>query len=154
MRVNRLTGATIVLGMILAFGTGARPVAAEQELERALGASTAVALYEMQMVLGLSADGFAKKVYTAEQMETLIGEQKGFVKNLDKELSALLKLDSVTEADKKSLKEMSDCLALMGATADALLAYVKDSSDKNADKFQEARKASHAALAELMGLDK
>lgn len=154
MRLNRWPGVTMVLATIVALGSGARPAQAEQEVERALGAAAATALYEVQMVLGLSADAFAKKVYTAEQMETMIGEQTNLLKNLDKELSKLQKLESVTEADKKSLKEMSDCIAKLQDTAEALQDYVKDSSDENAEAYQEARKASYAALADLMGLEK
>jgi len=154
MSFTRMSGFTIVLGMMLGLGTGARPVQAEETFEEALGAATGMALYEVQMVLGLSADAFAKKVYDQEQMKTIVAEQKSMMEILNKYLEALRKLDSTSEDDKKSLQAMSDCIEKLKATAEALLAYVNDSSDENADAWQVKRKASYAAISDLLGLDK
>lgn len=153
MRNNRWAGLVIVLGMMVGFGAGARPAQAEASLEEALGAATAVAMYNAQMVLGLSADAFAKKVYDEETMKTVVGEQKTLLTNLDKHLAGLRKLDSISAEDKKALKSLSDCLAKLQQTADALLEYVEEQSDVNAEDYQTKRKASYAAIAEVMGLE-
>lgn len=154
MRQNRWAGLAIVIGMMAGFGAAARPAQAEESLEQSLGAATAFALYDVQMVIGLTADAFAKKVYEAETVNEIVGEQKTMMTNLDKHLAGLRKLDSISAEDKKALKSLSECIALLQETADALLEYVEDQSDENAEEFQTARKASHAALAEIMGLDK
>jgi hypothetical protein len=133
----------------------ARQAAAEEPvtMEEAFGFTLGISLYNVQIVLGISADAFAKDVYTADEMTTIINEQISMLDNLGKYLNKLAALKTVSAADKSSMKEGSGCVDKLTATANALSAYVADPSQDNADVYQTKRKASYAAISVLLGLD-
>lgn len=122
--------------------------------EEAFGAASAGLLYNVQVVIGIAADAYSKDVYTAEEMDSIIGEQKTIIETLIDYTGKLMNLPKVSGNDKKSLADMNDCMGKLTNTADALLAYVADPSDDNANRFQDKRKASYDSLAELLGLNK
>jgi hypothetical protein len=148
--------AMIVFGIALPLMMAAQSARAADAVsfEEAYGATAGLSLYNIQVVLGLSADAFEKEVYTAEQMNDIVGEQKTVLVTLSDYMVKLQALKTTSAADKKSLKEMDAVTAKLTATAESLLAYVADSSTENAEDFQTKRKASYASIAELLGLEK
>lgn len=152
--MNPIRCATAVLVVLLGLGAAARPACAEETVEEALGAASGMALYEAQMVLGLSADAFAKKVYDEKTMAAIISEQKTLLKNLDRHLENLLDEESVSKDDKKAIRKLRACISRLNETADALQDFVDDSSQENAEAWQEKRKASYAEIADLLGIEK
>ncbi len=131
------------------------PVAeAPVSFEEAFGAASAGLLYNIQVVIGIAADAFYKDVYSVEEMNNIIGEQKTIIGTLSDYSDKLIKLDKITTSDKQSIGEMKACTEKLNETADALLAYVADPSDDNANAFQDKRKASYDTLSELLGLGK
>ncbi|HOX27997.1 MAG TPA: hypothetical protein PLQ76_02455 [bacterium] len=134
----------------------ARPALAEASasFEEAFGAASAFAMYNTQVVLGITADAFVKSVYSSEEAKTIVSEQKTSVGILGDYVKKLLELSTVNDSDKKYLKGIQVCLDKLSETADALTAYIDNQSDENAGDFDTKRKASYDSIAELPGLDK
>jgi hypothetical protein len=156
MRKHFMGIALIIIGVALPllFTAQSAKAADTVSFEEAYGATAGLGLYNIQVILGLSADAFEKEVYAAEQMNDIVGEQKTILTTLSDYMVKLQGLKTTSAADKKSLKDMNAVATKLTETADSLLAYVADSSVENAEDFQTKRKASYAALADLLGLEK
>ena len=123
-------------------------------IEEALGAAVGAALYNTQVVIGITADSFTKQVYTSDETKTIVKEQKSLLNTLGSYASALIDNPSVEEADKAAMRDILACIGKLNSTADALIAYVDDASDANAQDFQTKRKDSYKSISDLLGLDK
>ncbi|MFA6448128.1 MAG: hypothetical protein WCX65_01550 [bacterium] len=146
----------VAMSVVLSLAIMAKPVLAQETttFEEAFGAASALAMYNVQVVVGLTADAYAKDVYNGEDAKAVVAEQKGALTTLDGYVVKLLNLTTLTEADRKSLNDISGCLKKLGYTADALTAYIDSQTDDNANDFQAKRKDSYNTLAELLGLEK
>ena len=116
-------------------------------------AAAGFALYDVQIVIGITADAYAKDVYTNEETLDIVNEQTALLETLDGYVIKLQQLSSVSGADKDSLIKISACIEKLNATAEALAAYVNDPSDENVDAFQAKRNASYNMLSDLLGLE-
>lgn len=156
MKKNLRLWIVFVLGVVLASGIGAGRARAAENVSyaEAFGAATGFALYNTQVVLGVTADALSKDVYTADEARGIVSEQKGALDVLRKYVRQLIKASFVAAADKKSLKEIDACIDTLNDTADALNAYLDNPTTDAANDFQEKRKASYAALSDLLGLEK
>lgn len=148
-----LVFAFIVLTIVFA---GAGPTQAENQtgFEEAYGAAVGAGLYNIQVILGITADAFAGKVYNKDDAKDIITEQKNVLGLLDDYAGKLLKQASTSKDDLNSLNDISVCIVKLKATADALLGYLANPANDAASDFQTKRKASYAAIEKLLGLDK
>ena len=151
----------VVIVLIFAFsllmvafaGAGTAPAEDLPGYDEAYGAAMGGALYNTQVIIGITADAFAKDVYNKDEAKDIITEQKSLIGVHDNYIGKLLKKASVTKEDKESLNSMSACIAKLNVTADALLAYFVNPTESNADDFQTKRKASYAAIEKLLGIN-
>ena len=149
-------GILIVFLAACIFGAGfAAPTraTADEEFNEAFGAAAGFALYNLQIVIGITADAYAKQVYTNEETLNIVNEQKILLETLDGYVPKLQQLSSISQGDQDSLVKISNCIGKLDDTADALAAYVNDPSGENADAFQAKREASYNTLSDLLGLD-
>ena len=156
MKKHLMGIALLIMGIALPLILTSHPAKAADTVsfEEAYGATAGLGLYNIQVILGLSADAFEKSVYTADEMNNIVGEQKHVLSTLSDYMTKLQQLKTTSDSDKKSLNDMDAVVSKLGDTADSLLAYVKDSSADNATDFQTKRKDSYAAIADLLGLEK
>lgn len=135
---------------------GAGPAQAENQtgFEEAYGAAVGVGLYNIQVILGITADAFAGKVYDKDEAKKIATEQKNVLGLLDDYAGKLLKNDSLDKGDANSIKDISACITKLKATADALLGYLANPSRDAAGDFDTKRKASYASIEKLLGIGK
>jgi hypothetical protein len=156
MKKHTLATVFVAVGILMASTIWAKPAVAEDLVayQEAFGAASGLALYDVQIIIGVTADAYAKNVYTAEETNSIINEQKNALSVLSDYVNKLRELPDESEENLKSLNKISDCISKLGDTADALIGYTADETEENANKFDENRKASYAALAELLGFNK
>ncbi len=114
----------------------------------AFGAAIGFSLYNTQMVVGLTADAYVKKVYTTQYTQTICTEQRNALTVLNGHCIKLEELGK--EVD--TLKEIEGVITKLKATIDALDKYTVNSSSANANDFEAKRKASWAAIAKLLDI--
>lgn len=116
-----------------------------------IGGLGANALYASYMLVGVTADGFAKDVYTADQVTSIVDSVISVFKVNKEQLAALRKME-LTEEDAKSLDEMIGLIDMISEYADLLGKYAKEKDPKMADAFQEHRAKTWERLKKLLGI--
>lgn len=122
--------------------------------DEAYGASSGVALYNVQVVLGITADAIAGKVYNNDEAKGIINEQKTMLGVMDEYSRKLQKNPSISKYDVDTLKDISTCIGRLKITADSLMSYLANPTSAAANDFEAKRKSSYAAIAKLLGIDK
>jgi len=132
------------------------PVSAQEKVsyDEAFGAASGMSLYNTQVVLGMTADGIAKGVYSMEIANGVTREQSAMLGVLNSYVAQLIQSPSTPESDRTALVAISSCIGRLNETINALNAYIQNPTVINADNFQVKRKASYAAIAELLGIKK
>jgi len=113
-----------------------------------------MALYNTQVVIGLTADSVAKKVYSFEVASRITKEQSAMLEVVNSYVREIIQSPSTLEADRAASKAIATCIDKLNETINALDAYIQNPTDINANNFQVKRKASYAAIAELLGIGK
>ncbi len=120
-------------------------------VREAFGAAMGLNVYNAQMVAGLTADAYGKKVYTAKEVQTICTEQKNGLTVLS---AYCIKLEPLVNAKElETLKEMEATITKLQATLDALNKYTIAPSSANVNYFEAKRKASWEAVAKLLGMN-
>lgn len=156
MKRHALTAISMLMVVFAALFVAARPARAEGTglLGEAFGAAAGLALYDAQVIIGMTADASMKDVYTTEESNAVIAEQKNALDVIDGYTEKLLQLETtLNEDDRKALADVSSCIEKIHATADALTVYISEPTADNANYFEEKRLASYDALSDLLGLE-
>ncbi len=117
-------------------------------IREAFGAAVGFSVYNAQMVVGLTADAYVKKVYTTKYTQTICTEQRNALGLLNE---YCIKMEAMGK-EVETLKEIEGTIAKLKATIDALDKYTVNSSVANANDFEAKRQASWAAIAKLLDI--
>ncbi|MEI8382285.1 MAG: hypothetical protein WCJ09_19290 [Planctomycetota bacterium] len=99
-------------------------------------------------LIGVTADAFAKEVYTAKQVEDLM---TGTVNGIDavKKLLRRLQETDLSDDDEEYIDRMVNVYNALQKEAKALVAFAKSKKPADAELFDAARKAAVAKLGQL-----
>jgi hypothetical protein len=117
----------------------------------ALGAASAIALYNSLTIIGMTADMLGKKIYSDQQILALLTEQKGFMVLMADYMTRLVGQPPLSAAGEANLLSMGDAAKKMQATIDALTDYVKAPDKAKADDFLKKKQAAADVLKKLLG---
>ena len=99
-------------------------------------------------LIGVTADAFAKDVYTAKQVEDLM---TGTINGIEAVRNLLRRLQQtdLTDDDKEYIDRMISAFNALQREAKALIAYAKSKKPADAELFDSARKSAVLKLAQL-----
>ena len=117
-----------------------------------VGGLCASTSYFSFVLIGVTADSFAKGTYEAKTAKDIAAEVEGIVKKNREQLKDLKKAGGLDEADQKSLGEFVRVLDEVADYAHKLQEYCDDKSDENGTAFQEARKKAWTHIKKALGL--
>lgn len=146
----------LLIALLAAFAiakpaAAAAPATDDTIVLEAFGASFGLAVYNSQVVVGLTADSLTKDLYTKEEATTIIAEQKGGLDTLQDYVKKI-QASSIAANEAETLQEMIVCIDKLQATIAALDAFLADRSKDNADDFEAKRQTSYTAIAKLLGI--
>lgn len=139
-----------LLALVLALGLASGAVAQDACLE-AVGGLSAGHTYTSYLLIGTTADGFAKKAFDAEhvsEVATEIGTLCGNVTGL----LAKLRGGKLSESDAKYLGEIEAIYALLKEQSAALAAYAKSNKNEDMEKYEKARTTVYPKIQTLLGI--
>ena len=99
-------------------------------------------------LIGVTADAFAKDVYTAKQVEDLMNGTINGIEAVRKLLRRLQEAD-LTDDDKEYIDRMISAFNALQREAKALTAFAKSKKPADAESFDSARKAAVLKLGQL-----
>jgi hypothetical protein len=104
-------------------------------------------------LIGVTADAFAKDVYSAKQVEGLMNGTINGIEAVKKLLRRLQETD-LSDDDKEYIDRMISVYNALQREAKALITFAKSRKPADADVFDAARKAAVAKLGQLTEGDK
>jgi hypothetical protein len=119
----------------------------------AVGGLSVISANSTFLLIGVTADAFAKDVYGPEQVR---GIMKPIIKQLDAVSNLLRKVqdEGLGEQDDDFIDQIVELYRLLQDEARALDKYVVKKGEPEAKAFEKARKAALKALGKLTGEDK
>jgi hypothetical protein len=119
----------------------------------AVGGLSVISANSTFLLIGVTADAFAKEVYTPEQVR---GIMKPIIKQLDAVSNLLRKVqeEGLSEQDDDYIDQIVELYRLLQDEARALDKFVVRKGDGEAKSFEKTRKAALKALGKLTGEDK
>lgn len=126
--------------------------AAAAQLE-AIGGLSMVTARNTFLLIGVTADAFAKQAYKGDQVEAIM---KSVIRQLDTVSNQLRKLQDaeLSEANDQYVDQIVSVYRLLQDQARALDKFVAKPGEGTANAFEKARKAALTALDKLAGDDK
>lgn len=118
----------------------------------AVGGLSVISANSTFLLIGVTADAFAKDVYTPEQVR---GIMKPIIKQLDAVSTLLRKVqeEGLSEQDDDYIDQIVELYRLLQNEARALDKFVIKKGEADAKSFEKARKAALKALGKLTGED-
>ena len=99
-------------------------------------------------LIGVTADAFAKEVYTAKQVEDLMNGTINGIEAVKKLLRRLQETD-LSDDDKEYIDRMVSVYNALQREAKALVAFAKSKKPADAEVFDAARKSAVSKLGQL-----
>lgn len=135
----------------LAFFSAAGVAAQDNPVGEALTASVRVALYNTLTVVSLAADIHGKKLYTDEQILSLLLEQKKFMSLIGSSMRRLAGKPPHNSPGDAKLLETAAAAGELSVTIDALTAYIQAPSKPGLDAYLSKRQAAAVAVKKALG---
>ena len=127
-------------------------VRAQEGCLEAVGGLSAGHTYTSYLLIGTTADGYAKKAFDADhvaEIMTEIGNLCGSVTNLLGKLRA----GKLTDSDAKYLTDIEAIYGLLKEQSLALAAFAKSGKTEDSDKYEKARTTVYPKIQALLGID-
>ncbi len=125
----------------------------DDPLLKSLGASLAGNLYFAYMSIGSIADGFEKKVYTAQNVADLMEANNNLLDSLTQVLRDSTGEYEYAESDIGFIESTIDILDQLKKLANTLVKYTKDKAKKTADEFAKIKDSAWADISSLLGIE-
>jgi hypothetical protein len=133
------------------------PAADSSEVESRLlltvGALAGQNVYVTYAYIGTVADGYANKVYSADQVQELMKEVVGLC-SVAHDFMQNLAESKITADDRATIEHMAGILDLLRQEADALSSFAKSESKKDLDAYDAARSAAWPQIQSALGINK
>jgi hypothetical protein len=124
------------------------------EVLEALGASSAMLIYNTYMVIGAISDGNADGNYEDELSIQLLDEQIMAINLLDTHYTDVLNSGFlVEESDKKFMQDVIKALHLLKNEAYYLKRYISSSQESDLHEYDASRKEAWNMIRELLGIE-
>ena len=123
----------------------------EEKLFYGVGHFGSAMLYQSFINIGVIADGYAKKIYPAEQAKAILQTSTHFLtlsENVLKELSAF----SISETDRKTLTDMRDIVNDLRQEADHFMKYLTSKKDEDVKNFDSFRVSAWGKIRKMMDI--
>jgi hypothetical protein len=133
----------------------APPGQAARDRERflsALGAMSAVHVYQAYLNIGLAADGVEGGSYTKAQGEEMLVVVVNMMGKVDRQLEKVSELELDSD-EKESIEHIRRLNVLLLRQASALRSYWATGDREQADRFRAARETSWEGISELLGIE-
>lgn len=131
------------------------PAADSSEVESRLlltvGALAGQNVYVTYAYIGTVADGYANKVYSADQVQELMKEVVGLC-SVAHDFMQNLSESKITTDDQATIAQMAGILDLLRQEANALSAFAKSESKKDLDAYDAARSAAWPKIQAALGI--
>jgi hypothetical protein len=120
---------------------------------KALGATIARTLYFSYISIGALADGFEKKVYTAQDIAKYMEANNSLIDNTVQILKDSIDEYEYSEEDVGYIESSIDALIQLENMANALVKYTKDKSKKSGDEFAKIKNNAWGEIKSLLGIE-
>lgn len=133
--------------------TGATVQASEQSIYlEAIGGFSGSYIYTSYAYIGATADAYAKDIYTAGQVKTMMDEKSKIIFHLIDMLNKV-RNTNIVENDKIFIDSMIEILELLKVEADALSAFASSNNPADVEKYDVARKKAWPKIKQLLGIN-
>ncbi len=139
--------------VVLAVWLACAPVWAQDSCLEAVGGLSAGHSYTSYLLIGTTADGFAKKAFDAEHVSEVATE----IGTLCEKVTVLLtklRAGKLSESDAKYLTEIQAIYVLLKEQSSALAAFAKSGKNEDMEKYEKARTTVYPKIQALFGIDK
>jgi hypothetical protein len=156
--ISILSGLVLFTGSIQAASqqTTANQGATDNEsfLLEAYASAYASLIYDIQVIVGVTADAYVYDAYSTDEVKQIVAEQKNLLKLQEDYTRQVLDRVSMVKSDVQALHDILGCIDGLRSFISALEVYVDNPTDENANNFQTARQISWGRIAALLGLEK
>lgn len=145
--------------LIIVFALGALvPAKAQSDREGALleavGAFSALALYNTYIVIGATADGYISQIYEKETAINLTQEQVASMQNLWDICNKLLAPGILKDqSDRAYVSDVKTTVGLLKEESAALKGYIETGSETDQLTYNEKRNAAWSKISKLLGIE-
>lgn len=140
----------VVLALCSGRGLHAETSKAQDQLE-SIGSLSAAHIYTSYGYIGVTADAFVEKAFTAQTVTELMTE---VVNMIEINIKSLRKVqDNVSKDDGEFIDAMINVYELVNLQAKALIKYVETEKPQDAEAFEKARTAAWPKLKVLLGIE-
>jgi hypothetical protein len=118
----------------------------------AIGVLSGQNIYVTYAYIGSVADGYYHKVYSADQVQSLMKET---VSLTDVAIEHLRKVEStkIVDPDRKAIARVIEIMGLLKQEAEALSAYTRTQSDADLQAYETARKSAWPKIKEALKME-
>lgn len=140
------------LSMMMTCGWTAAEESDPLIMNEAFGGAFGFAIYNSQVIVGITADSLYYQVYEPDVASSIIAEQDRCLVILREYVQKIIDAH-LADNEEELLQRMIDATYYLQDTISALNAYIADSSVDNANDFDQKRQKSYNAIASLLGID-
>jgi hypothetical protein len=149
---SRVLGVVAILLFALTFGFGTPAQADDALYLQTIGGLVGPYVYTSYAYIGATADAFAKAMYPASQVKTMMDEQVKMINHL---LDMIQKVQAtkIAENDRKFLGSMLEVLELLKSEAQSLSAFAVSKNPQDLEKYDQARKTVWPKIKNTLGIN-
>ena len=109
-------------------------------------------IYLSYAYIGATADAYAKNIYPASQVKTMMEEKVSMIKHLA-EMLHQVQNTNIEENDKQFVASMLDILDLLRQEAESLAAFAESNNPSDVERYEDARKKAWPKIKKLLGIN-
>ena len=149
---TRAIGVVAILFLALSFGLQTPAQADDALYLQTIGGLVGPYVYTSYAYIGATADAFAKDLYPASQVKTMMDEQVKMINHL---LDMIQKVQAtkIAENDRKFLGHMLEVLELLKSEAQSLSAFAVSKNPQDLEKYDQARKTVWPKIKNTLGIN-
>jgi hypothetical protein len=118
----------------------------------AIGVLSGQNIYVTYAYIGSVADGYSKRAYTPEQVQSLMKEVIGLT---DVAIEHLEKVEAtkIIDSDRKAIERVVEIMRLLKQEAEALAAFTRTESDADLQAYETARQSAWPKIKEALQME-
>ena len=140
----------IFVALTLCFGSPAK--ANDALYLETIGGLAGSYIYTSYAYIGATADAFAKDLYPASQVKTMMDEKVKMINHLI-DMIQKVQATNIAENDRKFLGSMLEVLELLKNEAQSLSTFAVSKNPQDLEKYDQARKTVWPKIKNVLGIN-
>lgn len=150
-KIISLASALILAGILISPTYGWAASSEDNVYLETIGGFSGSYIYTSYAYIGTAADAYAKDIYPASQVKTMMDEKVHMLDNL-MQLLQKVRGTNIVDNDKIFLDSMIEILVLLKTEAEALAAFTSSNNPADMERYEQSRKAAWPKIKKLLGI--